>query len=124
MALREPVNKFPEFGALPRPASAHALPHHGQAEDGPDLGPHGLHLGTTTVGRMLKAPPAKPPMHKSAATKARIVTARTPNHVWHIDLTTVPIVSGYWVPWAPFSLLPCWPFCWWVAVIVDHFCAA
>jgi transposase InsO family protein len=49
-----------------------------------------------------------------------VVTARYPNHVWHVDLTAVPIV-GFWVPWLPFALPQMWPFCWWVAVIVDHF---
>ena len=34
---------------------------------------------------------------------------------------TVPIVSGFWVPWTPLSLPQRWPFCWWVAVVVDHF---
>ena len=37
-----------------------------------------------------------------------------------MDLTAVPI-AGWWVPWLPFSLPQCWPFCWWAAVVVDHF---
>ena len=32
----------------------------------------------------------------------------------------MPIV-GFWVPWLPFALPQVWPFCWWVAVIVDYF---
>jgi len=52
----------------------------------------------------------------------RVVTARRPNHVWHVDLTTVPTaLGGFWVPWFPFSLPPIWPFCWFVAVAEDHF---
>jgi transposase InsO family protein len=46
--------------------------------------------------------------------------AKRPNHVWHVDLTAVPIVAGFAVPWLPFSLPQCWPF-WWVGVVVDHF---
>jgi putative transposase len=38
-----------------------------------------------------------------------------------VDLTAVPIVSGYWATWLPWALPQCWPFCWWVAVVVDHF---
>jgi transposase InsO family protein len=49
-----------------------------------------------------------------------VVTAKYPNHVWHVDLTAVPIV-GFWVPWLPFALPQVWPFCWWIAVIIDHF---
>jgi putative transposase len=49
------------------------------------------------------------------------VTAKRPNHVWHVDLTTVPIGSGFWTSWLPFALPQCWPFCWWLAVVVDHY---
>jgi len=28
--------------------------------------------------------------------------------------------AGFWVPWFPFSLPQRWPFCWWVAVVVDQ----
>jgi hypothetical protein len=48
------------------------------------------------------------------AAKKRVVTAKYPNHVWHVDLTAVPI-AGFWVPWPPFTLPQVWPFCWWVA---------
>jgi transposase InsO family protein len=51
---------------------------------------------------------------------AGVVTAKRPNHVWHVDLTIVP-TGGFWTAWLPFSLPQCWPFCWWVACIVDHF---
>jgi putative transposase len=80
----------------------------------------GLHLGATTVGRILKEPPH--PQPKEAENPAgRVVTARRPNHVWHVDLTAVPIGTGFWVPWLPFALPQQWPFCWWVGVVVDHF---
>jgi transposase InsO family protein len=54
----------------------------------------------------------------------RRVTAKHPGEVWHIDLTTVPTAAGFWVPWLPFALPQSWPFCWWVAVVVDHFSRA
>jgi len=44
-----------------------------------------------------------------------------PNHVWHVDLTTVPTSGGFGTTWFPGALPQCWPFCWWVAVVVDHF---
>jgi len=53
-------------------------------------------------------------------TTARTVTAKRPNHVWHVDLTVVPTASGFWAPWFPLSLPQVWPFCWWVACTVDH----
>ncbi len=51
----------------------------------------------------------------------RIVTAKRPNHVWHVDLTVVPTTAGFWAPWFPLSLPQVWPFCWWVACAVDHY---
>ena len=50
-----------------------------------------------------------------------MVTAKDPNHVWHIDLTAVPIGGGFWPPPLPFALPQRWPFCWWLAVIIDHY---
>jgi transposase InsO family protein len=38
-----------------------------------------------------------------------------------VDLTTVPTIGGFWISWLPLSLPQRWPFCWWVAVVVDHF---
>jgi hypothetical protein len=28
---------------------------------------------------------------------------------------------GSWAPWLPFALPQRWPFCWWVAVVIDHY---
>jgi transposase InsO family protein len=36
-------------------------------------------------------------------------------------LTAVPVSRGFWTAWLPFALPQRWPFCWWVAVAVDHF---
>jgi transposase InsO family protein len=91
----------------------------------------GLHLGSSTVGRILREESVlhePPPIAKDGDSIAadvgqptRVVTAKYPNHVWHVDITAVPIVSGFWATWSPFTLPQCWPFCWWVAVVVDHF---
>lgn len=50
----------------------------------------------------------------------RVLTAKYSNHVWHLDTTTIPTSAGLWTSWAPFAFLQSWPFCWWVAVLVDH----
>lgn len=52
---------------------------------------------------------------------AHYATAKYPNHVWHVDLTIVPTVSGFWTAWLPFALPQRWPFCWWLSVVIDHF---
>ena len=57
----------------------------------------------------------------SAEAAKRVVTAKRINHVWHVDLTLVPTQLGFWASWLPFSLPQCWPFGYWVAVVIDHF---
>jgi putative transposase len=51
----------------------------------------------------------------------RRLTAKRPNHVLHVDLTTVPISRGFWASWIPFAVPQRWPHCWWVAVALDHY---
>jgi transposase InsO family protein len=38
-----------------------------------------------------------------------------------VDLTIMPTAAGFWVPWLPFAIVQRRPFCWWVAVVNDHF---
>ena len=82
----------------------------------------GLHLGVTTIGQMLQEKPRHTNPGADAATVAEghIVTAKYPGHVCHVDLTVVPI-GGSWTRWLPFALPQSWPFCYWVAVVIDHF---
>jgi transposase InsO family protein len=49
------------------------------------------------------------------------VIAKYPNHVWQIDLTVVPTIPGLTAPWLPFAFPQLWPFCWWVAFVIDHY---
>ena len=88
----------------------------------------GLILAVSTVGRMMKRPSATPaPPAGDVESKAdragtvRTVTAKYPGHVWNVDLTTVPISGGFWVPWIPRALAQSWPLCGWVGFILDHF---
>ena len=129
--LPEPVNKFPDFVRYIVRRLKTLCPSMGKVKIAQVLARAGLHLGATTVDRMLKeadgpptnaacdvAPGTSPAAPDGAA--IHLVTAKYPNHVWHVDLTTMPI-TGFWTPWFPFSLPQVWPFCWWVAVVVDHF---
>ena len=71
---------------------------------------------------MLKEEPRREPpatVSESPVGK-RVVTARYPGHVWHVDLTAAP-TGGLWTAWLPFALPQRWPFCHWVAVAEDHF---
>ncbi len=126
--VREPVNKFPDLVRyLVRRLKA-LLPSMGRKRIGQTLARAGLHLSASTVGRMLKdrgRDPGHPTEADATATKKhtdglRTVTAKRPNHVWHVDLTVVPTASRFWAPWFPLALPQVWPFCWWIACAVDH----
>jgi putative transposase len=121
--LREPVNKFPDFVHFIVRQLKLFFPDMGKDRIARILARAGLHLGATTVARMLKTgkPPAKDAGKLEPPAPSRVVTAKHPNHVYHVDLTVVPTKAGFWVPWFPFCFLQVWPFCWWVAVVVDHF---
>src|SRR5262245_45550540 len=62
-----------------------------------------------------------PEPRPSRPASPRRVTARRPNHLWHVDLTTVPTALGFRVSWLPFAQPQVWPFCWWLGVAIDHF---
>ena len=118
LQLREPVNKFPDFVRYIVQRLKTLSPSMGKVKIAETLCRAGLHLGVTTVGRILKEDPRPDP--GDAVPSTRFVTAKRPNHVWHVDLTAVPTAVGFWAPWLPFALPQCWPFCWWVAVVIDH----
>ena len=61
------------------------------------------------------------PQAAPSETKERVVTAKRPNHVWHVDLTAVPTAAGLCCTWLPLALPQRWPFCYWAAVAIDHF---
>ena len=96
LQLREPVNKFPDFVRYIVQRLKTLNPSMGKVKIAETLCRAGLHLGVTTVGRILKEAPQPDP--GDAAPSTHVVTARGPNHVWHIDLTAVPISAGFWAP--------------------------
>jgi putative transposase len=90
----------------------------------------GLHVARTTIRRLLKQRAAprtpQPPTEAASAqttsdAKPKRIVSRRPNHTWLVDLTIVPTTTGFWVPWLPFAIAQRWPFCWWVAIVLDHF---
>src|SRR5207244_8374450 len=96
--IPEPVNRFPDFvGYLVRRLKV-LCPTMGKTRVANVLCRAGLHLGSTTVQRMLRGD-VRPKRPATAATKpTRVVTARRPNHVWHADLSTIPTALGFWIP--------------------------
>ena len=116
----EPVNRFPAFvGYLVRRLKV-LCPVMGKARIADVLCRAGLHLSATTVGRMLKKQPRWQAVSKGVH-PGRTIRAKEPGHIWNVYLTTVPTAMGLWCAWLPWALPQRWPFCWWIAVAVDHF---
>ncbi len=125
----DPVNRVPDFVRYLVRQLKMLLPSMGKVRMAQVLARAGLHLGATTIARISTETEPLSDDALGAATEidaltTRVVTAKYPGHTMHLDLTTVPTWSGFWVPWLPFSLPQSWPFCWWVAVAVDRFSRA
>jgi len=125
-----PVNKFPYFVAAMVIKLRTLFPMMGRRRIAGFLARAGLHIAASTVRRMLnRKPAAQPPAPLASAenpnqspssAKPHTVIANYPNHVWGLDTTAVPTSAGFCTTWLPFSFAQSWPFCWWVAVVVDH----
>ncbi len=128
--LSEPVNKFPAYvGYLVRWLKS-MCPMMGKLRIAQTLARAGLLLGATTVRQMLReGPDLREPAEAAPTEEAgqpivvttRVLKAKRPDHIWHLDLTVVPTTAGFCVPWQPFSKILRWPLCWWVAVVIDQF---
>src|SRR5690606_29841245 len=123
-----PINRFPDLVARITHDLARLLPTMGRRRIAQLLARAGLHLSASTVRRMLHRPWLRepdPPLPEQSAGSIEVdskpVIARRPHHVWHCDTTVVPISSGLWTPWYPFTLPTFWPFSWHVAVVLDQF---
>ena len=109
----QPVNRFPELVGFLVQRLKVLCPKMGARRIADVLARAGLHLGATTVRRILKPAP-KPSTKTKRPPTPRAVTAKGRNHVWHLDFTTVPTLGGFWISWWPFAIPQRWPFCWWV----------
>lgn len=123
VATATPVNRFPEFVRYIVRRFKVLCPRMGKRKIAEVLARAGLHLGATTVRRItLETESVSPDDGDEAAIAGKTtIIARGPHHVWGTDLTVVPTQAGFWTMLCPFAWLQRWPFCYWVAVVVDHF---
>lgn len=123
----QPVNRYPEYIRHIVRTMKVLFPLLGKRKIAQMLARAGLHLGTSTVWRAAKMSPMKPTFPAVKEEKeekkivGRLVTAKYPNHLWHVDLTIMPTHTGFWTSWLPFALPQVWPFCWWVGLVIDHY---
>lgn len=138
VAPRSPVNAFDDAAAELVHHLHDTAPGLGRRKKAEVLLRAGLHLAASTVRRMLERPRPQPPTNPPAPESPgprdenegapdpapRVVKAKRPHHVWHVDLTTIPIGPpgrGYWTPWWPFSIVLCWLLSWHLVLVLDHF---
>jgi transposase InsO family protein len=119
----QPVNTYADFVRLVVCRLKVLCPALGKKKIAQFLARAGLHLAVSTVGRMTSSPPRSPRSVSASAEQSTIVRADRPGKVWHVDLTIVP-TSRFYVPWMPHALPQCWPFCWWLAAVIDHYSRA
>lgn len=119
---RTPVNRFPDFVRYAVQQIKLFCPTLGKAKIADTLARASIHIGKTTVGRILKEKPAEPsePTTDDPGRQCRIVS-KYPSHTWHADLTAVPISGGFWTNWLPNAIWQRWPVCWWLLNVVDHY---
>ena len=115
------VNRFPDFVRYTVQRIKLFCPTLGKVKIADKLARAGIHIGKTTVWRILKEKPAKEPESSDETGKQSRIVAKYPSHTMHADLTTVPISGGFWTNWVPNSLSQNWPVCWWLLNVVDHY---
>ncbi len=121
--LREPVNKFSDLCRYITQRLKILCPSMGKKKIADLLTRAGLKISSSSVGRFIISEPAPDPLlpdQKQHSVQKKIIS-KYPNHIWLVDMTLIPTSKGFWASWFPFSFVQCWPFCYWVAVAVDHF---
>jgi putative transposase len=122
LKILRPVNKLPDFIRYIVGRLKVLCPAMGKVRIAQALTKAGLVLSASTVGRILKKEiPPKEPEGCVAQILRRTFFARYPNQVWNIDLTIIPTSDGFWISWLPNAISQVWPFCWWLACILDQY---
>ena len=103
---QSPVNRFPDFVRYTVQQIKLYCPTLGKVKIADKLARAGIHIGKSTVERILKERPAEPPNPTDGnADKQSRVVSKYPGHTWNADLTAVPISGGFWTHWIPNATL-------------------
>jgi transposase InsO family protein len=127
IAAPTPANQFPDYVIAAVQSIKKAYPLLGTRAIAAWLAKGGLQISATSVRRSLAKPvhipqpPSAPFVPSPKTESARAVASNTPNNVWNIDITTVPITGGLALAWLPWAFPSVWPFAWKVVAVFDHF---
>jgi putative transposase len=113
-----PVNRYPDFVAYLVQRLRTLCPTMGRRRVADVLARAGLQLSSSTVRRLSTRDLASDDPTPGAASRRQLV-AKAPHDVWGLDLTVVPAHGGFWTLLRPWAWLQRWPFCFWVAAVVD-----
>ena len=103
--IQPPVNRFPDFVRYAVQQIKLFCPTLGKVKIADMLARAGVHIGKTTVGRILKEKPVESPEPTTDDTgKLCRIVSKYPSHTWHADLTAVPSERGFRVHWLLFVL--------------------
>ena len=117
-----PVNRFPDFVRYAVQQIKLVCPTLGKVKIADMLARAGIHIGKTTVGRILQEKPLNAPKPTTCnANKLCRIVSKYPGHTFHTDLTAVPTSGGFWTNWLPNAIWQHWPACWWVLNVIDHY---
>jgi transposase InsO family protein len=128
---RTPVNRHSDRTALLVKKLHAKAPLLGRRKLAAVLARAGLVLAASTVERLHKRePPKQAPAARAEPAdevaepnipkEPRVVHARHPHHLWHVDLTTISTAGGSFLPWWPFACFLLWPFAFHIALVLDH----
>lgn len=117
---RSPINRLPDFVRHAVQRLKVFCPRLGKGKIAEVLCRAGIEISATSVKRILGEPGFPGPAPKPEAVPGPRPPRRGNDEVWHIDATVVPTLgSGLWVPWRPGTVELKWPYCWWVAAVLD-----
>ena len=115
--ITDSVNKFPDFVRYNVKRLSLLIPTMGKIRKAQLLARYGLHLSASTFRRIenevdnTTEPKDHDVIIEESNEKNNVETIKYPDHVWHVDLTEVPVSDGFWVPWVPNALYQAFPFC-------------
>ena len=119
---RRPMNKLPDYLREAVHAVSTYVPLMWRRQGARLLGLIGLDLSPTAYEqiRREKPVPAAPRPGGEPKRGGSGVVAKYENHVWHVDLTFVPLFALA-APWWPGAMWFGFPFGWWIGGVVDQY---
>ena len=120
-----PWNKNPDFFKQTVQKIKKYVPNFGARKIAESIVKDGISLSPSSVRRYLKTklPPKtdNDPKPEIKDYDGKVVRSHHPGHTWLVDLTVVPTCKGLSSMLSGRGFAQSFPYCWWVAVIIDHF---